>query len=162
MLRSPLVALCAALLGAGLALPAAAQWKWRDKSGHIQYSDLAPPAGIAEADILARPNGQMRRSSMVEPAASAASAAPKTVDPELEARRKKAEQETTSAKKAEDEKVAAQRADNCARAKTYQRTLDDGQLVARTNDKGEREFLDDKGRAAEAQRTRDIIATDCK
>ena len=162
MLRSPLVALCVALLGAGLALPAAAQWKWRDKGGHMQYSDLPPPAGTAEADILLRPNSQMRRAALVEPAASAASAAPKLVDPELEARRRKAEQETASTKKAEDEKQAAARAENCTRAKGYQRTLDDGMVVQRTNDKGEREFLDDKARAEETRRTREIISSDCK
>jgi hypothetical protein len=33
--------LLAALLGSLLALPAHAQWKWRDKSGLIQYSPTA-------------------------------------------------------------------------------------------------------------------------
>ena len=45
-----------ALVGATLALPAAAQWKWRDKNGQVQYSDLAPPNGVAERDILQRPD----------------------------------------------------------------------------------------------------------
>src|SRR5215213_4585274 len=31
---------CAAVLGALLAVPAQAQWKWRDKNGQTQYSDL--------------------------------------------------------------------------------------------------------------------------
>jgi hypothetical protein len=34
--------------------------------------------------------------------------------------------------------------------------------MARTNDKGEREILDDKARAEEAQRARKIVASDCK
>src|SRR5690349_6421207 len=45
-----------ALLGLGLSAPAAAQWKWRDNGGRIQYSDLPPPPGVAEGDILQRPN----------------------------------------------------------------------------------------------------------
>jgi hypothetical protein len=167
MSRSSLVALCVALLGATLALPAAAQWKWRDKGGHIQYSDLPPPSGVADQDILQRPNASQRRTAPAPVApsaqASAASAAPlKTVDPELEAKRRKAEQEVEAKNKAAEEKLAALRAENCARAKNYLRTLDEGVRIARSNEKGEREILDEKGRADETRRTRELIASDCK
>jgi hypothetical protein len=163
MPRMSLVALCAALLGATLALPAAAQWKWRDKGGQIQYSDLPPPSGVAEQDILQRPLATQRRAAAAPAAATAASAAsPKTVDPELEAKRKKAEQEAEAKNKAAEEKLAAARADNCTRAKGYLRSLDDGLRIARTNDKGEREILVEKQRADEARRARDAIASDCK
>jgi hypothetical protein len=168
MSRSSLVALCVALLGATLALPAAAQWKWRDKGGQIQYSDLPPPSGVAEQDILQRPNAAQRRGAPVSaapaaPVASAASAAPvKTVDAELEARRRKAEQETEAKHKAAEEKLAAMRAENCVRARNYLRSLDDGVRMARSNEKGEREILDEKARADESRRTRELIASDCK
>jgi hypothetical protein len=162
------VVVLSALIGAAIALPATAQWKWRDKGGHIQYSDLPPPPGVSDSDILQRPRAEQRRMPIAAApaAASAASAAPaapaKTVDAELEAKRKKAEQETAAKSKAEEERVAAARAENCSRAKGYMRTLDEGIRIVRTNPKGEREVLDDKGRAEEAQRTRDIIASDCK
>jgi len=64
--------------------------------------------------------------------------------------------------KAEDEKAAVAKADNCLRAKAQMRTLDSGIRVTRANDKGEREFMDDSARAAEAKRTQDIIKSDCK
>ncbi|HET6223342.1 MAG TPA: DUF4124 domain-containing protein, partial [Dongiaceae bacterium] len=119
-MRRFIVIALTALLGATLSLPAAAQWKWRDKGGHIQYSDLPPPPGVAEKDILQRPNSAQRRAALVvsEPAsaASAAPAAPKMVEPELEAKRRKAEQEQAAKKKAEDEKLALARAENCTRA----------------------------------------------
>jgi hypothetical protein len=162
MPRLTLVALCA-LLGATLALPAAAQWKWRDKGGQIQYSDLPPPSGIAEQDILQRPNASQQRRAAPAPVASAASGTPaKTVDPELEAKRRKAEQEVEAKNKAAEEKLAAARAENCVRAKGHLKSLDDGLRMARTNEKGEREILDEKMRADEAKRTREIIASDCK
>ena len=88
--------------------------------------------------------------------------APKASDPELEARRKKAEQEITDKKKAEDAKVAATRAENCNRAKANMRMIDSGVRMTRTNDKGEREFLDDSARAAETRRTREVMASECK
>jgi hypothetical protein len=156
---------CAAVLGALLAVPAQAQWKWRDKNGQTQYSDLPPPPGIADSDILQRPNANQR----LAPAAAASGAAsgapslaPKGSDPALEAKRRQAEQEVAAKKKAEDEKAAIAKADNCLRAKAQVRTLDSGVRVARANDKGEREFMDDATRAAETKRAQDIVASDCK
>ncbi len=165
-------AIFATLLGLCLALPAQAQWKWRDKGGQTQYSDLPPPQGVPEQDILSRPASAKRRSAgaaaTVPSAASAASGAaspalaPKTVDPELEAKRKKAEADEAAKAKVEEAKVAAARAENCTRARTQMRTLDSGIRVVRANQKGEREILDDTQRAAEVKRTQDIISADCK
>jgi hypothetical protein len=182
------LAIVATLIGTALALPvqAQAQWKWRDKTGRTQYSDLPPPASVPEQDILSRPAAVVRRaaaaaaaasgtvlgaaqaplpagSAPIPPLAAASSPfAPKTVDPELEAKRKKAEADQAAKTKAEEAKIAAARAENCERAKGQLRSLDSGIRIQRVNDKGEREILDDKQRAAEATRTRDNIAADCK
>ncbi len=161
------IAALAAAIGLTLALPASAQWKWRDKAGQTQYSDLPPPIGVPESDILQRPaTASARSTAPVAAPASGASAAPLTAvrasDPELEAKRKKAEQEVADKKKADETKVAATQAENCVRAKAQMRTLDSGQRMARTNDKGEREILDDAARAAEAKRTRQVMASECK
>ena len=164
------IALLAALLGLTLAGEASAQWKWRDKAGHTQYSDLPPPPGTPETDILQRPRAGSTaapRAPMAAAApASAASAAPlaaaRASDPELEARRKKAEQDVADKKKAEDDRIAAARADNCGRAKDALRTLDSGIRMARVNEKGERIVLDDAARAAEAKRAQATVAADCK
>ncbi len=166
--------LVCALLGA-FATSADAQWKWKDKTGRVQYSDLPPPLGTPETDILFRPGSRSsvaaRTTTAPLPAASIASGvspsasgalAPKTVDPELEARLKKAEAEQAAKVKAEQEKVAASKAENCKRARDNKRTFDSGQRIARVNEKGEREFLDDQQRAAEVKRTGDVIAADCK
>lgn len=155
-----------AVLSIGLHSTAFAQWKWRDGKGHVQYSDIPPPGSVAEQDILQRPAGAARRAPMqgtaVATPASAAASGPKLVDSELEAKRRKTEQDEAAKRKAEEEKVAAARAENCTRAKSQLKTLEDGIRMARTNANGEREILDDKGRAEETRRTRDIIASDCK
>jgi hypothetical protein len=167
------IVLSAALLGLTLALPAAAQWKWRDAHGQTQYSDLPPPPGVPEKDILQRPGGaaaarRAAAASAATPAApaSAASAAPlaaaRASDPELEAKRKQAEQEAAAKKKAGDDKVAAARAESCKRAQAQMRTLDSGIRIARVNEKGEREIIDDTARAAETKRTQGVIASECK
>ena len=164
------LSLLAAMLGMALCTPAAAQWKWKDKGGQVQYSDLPPPAGISDADILQRPNTTQRRAPVAAPAASAASAAsgaasavaPKTQDNELEAKRRKAEADEQAKKKVEETKVAGIKADNCARARTQLRALDDGMRIARVNKDGEREVLDDRQRAEETKRAKDVVASECK
>jgi len=169
-MQSRVVFVIVAVWGALLASPAEAQWKWRDKSGRVQYSDLPPPASVAEKDVLQRPGGAQRPVAPAAPVAAApASAAsgvavltPKTVEPELEAKRRKAEEEKLAKDKAEEQRIAAAKADNCNRARAQLRTIDDGIRIARTNAQGEREVLDDKGRAEERRRTMEIIASDCK
>ncbi len=162
----------AATLLAAAALPAHAQWKWRDKAGQITASDLPPPRDVAEKDILQRPDANARRAPAAAgpsavagatTAASAPGAAPApAVDKDLEARKRAAEQEQQSRSKADDERQKAQRTDNCRRAGSQLTALESGQRMARMNDKGEREVIDDKTRADEMRRTREVIATDCK
>lgn len=165
------IALATALLGLTLAVPAVAQWKWRDQAGRTQYSDLPPPPGVPEGDILQRPAAGGGRRNVATPAATPASAASaaaaplslaRASDPALEARRKQAEQAVSDEKKAEEQRNAAARAENCTRAKAQVRDLDSGLRIARTNEKGEREIMDDTMRAAEAKRARAIVTADCK
>jgi Domain of unknown function (DUF4124) len=167
LLPTVLSTVATALLCLGMAGAQAANWKYRDTQGRIVVSDLPPPAGVQDKDILERPTTPARRAPTPAVAASApATAAPAALaqgtDPELEARRKKAATEQELKQKAEQEKDAAQRSENCGRAKSHLAALNDGLRIARTNEKGEREILDDKGRAEEMQRARQVIASDCK
>jgi hypothetical protein len=84
------------------------------------------------------------------------------VDRELQARKQAAEQEKAAREKADNERLDAQRAENCRRARSHLAALDTGQRIARYNEKGEREVLDDKGRAEETRRAREVIASDCR
>ena len=147
-------------------LPAAAQWKWKDSRGQVVISDTPPPRDIPERDVLQKPSLVVQRSAAsLAPAASAPAAetvAKAKVDPELEARRKKTEAEQNERTKAEDQKVAAQRADNCKRARAYVETLDSGIRLTRRNSNGEQEYLDDQQRAAEMQRARQGVSSDCR
>jgi Domain of unknown function (DUF4124) len=162
MQRTPLLAL-ALILAAAFATPASAQWKWRDKNGVVQYSDLPPPPGIPSQDVLQR--STTGRQGVAGPAASAAASGVRGADPELEGKRRTAEQQKNDKAKAEEraqaERVAIAKADNCSRAKGHMKSLEDGLRMVRTNANGEREVLDDKARAEEKARTREAIASDC-
>jgi hypothetical protein len=168
-MRSPLVnrvqACCLALLLVA-ALPAAAQWTWRDAQGRITASDRPPPPEVPEKDILSRP----RVVRAAPPTASAASAAAATAAPagdrELEARKRAAEREREAGRdakqRAEEQRIAEQRAENCRRARSQVAAIDSGQRMARVNEKGEREIMDDRARAEELRRAREVIAADCR
>jgi hypothetical protein len=156
------------VLCAASTLPAMAQWKWKDAKGSVQYSDSPPPSNVRDADILQRPSAA-RRASLPATAAAptpAASAAPATaapkVDKELEERKKKQEELEAAKKKEIEQKNAAARKENCSQARNYMKSLEDGMRISRTTSSGEREILDDTGRAAEVKRTQDIIKSDCK
>ncbi len=160
---------CLLLLAfAGWAGDAQAQWKWRDKSGQINASDRPPPLDVPEKDILGRPTDNLRRSAPAPaaaasaPGAAASGPAPGPLDRELQARQRNAEQEQAAKAKADAERLAAQRSENCRAARGHLAALETGQRIARMNDKGEREVLDDKGRAEEQRRAREVIASDCR
>ena len=163
-------------LAMATSLTAAAQYQWIDKNGSRVYSDVAPPADIPAKNILKQPRGssltapvaaapaQAAPAAGVASAASAPASGPATagVDKALEEKKKQAEAAEAAKKKAEEQKLAQARAENCKRAREGKATLDSGVRMARTNDKGEREVLDDAQRAAELKRINGIIQSDCK
>ena len=150
------------------AVPPVGAWKWRDASGQVNVSDLPPPPTVHARDILERPP-VLRTPPAAPPAASGVPVAPALhglstprTDPELDARRKRAQDEQTLAQRQAQERDAAVRTDNCGRARAALALLNDGQRMVRTNAQGEREVIDDKTRAAEVERARAVIASDCR
>ena len=139
----------------------------------MQYSDLPPPSGTPEQDILRRPPSpvapkatpsQSPPSAPGAPLAAgpgAASAAP-MVDPALEARRKQLEQQEAAKRKADEALAAQQRARNCERVVAQLRTLESGQRIAQINAQGERVYLDDLSRSQEANLARQQIDANCR
>ena len=167
--------LALAMMLMALSPAADAQWRWRDKSGQVNASDRPPPRDVPDKDILSRPAADARRTAAAAaqaaaPASSAegtaaptaASAPPTALEREVQARKRSAEQEQAAKAKAEEERLSTQRAENCRAARGHLVALDSGQRISRTNDKGEREVLDDKGRADEQRRAREVVASDCR
>ena len=138
-------------------------WKWRDKDGRVQVSDRPPPVEVPDKDILQRPHGARAPA----PAASDAASAPEGPrgDPSLEAKKNKQQADQAAAEKARKDAETAKRnqarQETCQRARNQLSALESGQRVGRMNDKGEREILDDAGRAAEIARARSIAESSC-
>ncbi|MDO9359725.1 MAG: DUF4124 domain-containing protein [Polaromonas sp.] len=167
-----------ALAGWSLAFSAAAQWQWIDKDGRKVFSDRPPTSEIKDKDILKKPGGRAPAPMPAEAGDAAASPAPATaankprVDPnapkisgkdsELQAKKKKLDEEAAARKKADDDKFAEVQADNCDRAKKSLATFQSGARVSATNAKGEREIMDDAAKAVEIRRMQGIVERDCK
>ena len=161
-----------AFVGATFAMTVSAQWLWIGKDGRKVFSDRAPPNDIPEKDIVKWPGTGVRASSRIavdsplgrasQPALKASAPKLSGKDAELEAKKKKTEDEETSKKKAEEEKSAKAKADNCERAKTSLATLQSGVRIASLNANGEREIMDDAKREAESKRSQGLIDSSCK
>ena len=181
----------AALLLSLLCTPAAAQWMWRDADGRVNASDRPPPPGVAEKDILKKPQADVRRqlpaantdrtaargalaaadaasapalasASAASAAARAASAPLTALEKEALARKLAAEQDKAAKAKADEDRQAAARTINCRSARSVLASLDSGTRLVRTNEKGEREVMDDRGRAEEQRRAQEAIASNCR
>ncbi|MDW8468856.1 MAG: DUF4124 domain-containing protein [Burkholderiales bacterium] len=153
---------CAAALLALVAVSGAAQAQikcWTE-AGRRVCGDTPPPGAKVTTVRVPPPT---------EPAPPAASKDAKGARPgpltpaeqEQEFRRRRLEAQK-AAEKAEQERQEAQaRRENCERAREALRALESGQRIARTDEKGERYFLDDAEIARETARARQLVAQWC-
>lgn len=155
----------AALLLSALA-PARAQYVWKDSRGQMHASDQPPPRDVADKDVIKRPSASRLAATPTAAASAAPSARPPAasapVDPELAQRRARAEQDAKAKAQADAQRVAAQRAENCQRARAHLATLESGTRLVRVNPQGERIVVDDAVRNREAAEARGVVASDCR
>lgn len=155
------------------AMGASAQWQWIDKDGRKVFSDRPPPQEIPEKSILKQPGGHSPARAAAPSAGTEGAEAPQPVavpklaasstkDKELEQKKAAAEAAEAAKAKAEQEKIAKALAENCTRARQAKATYDSGRIITQTNAQGERVFMDEAARNAEAKRIDGVIATDCK
>lgn len=162
--------MAAALLLLALA-SAQAQYVWKDSKGQMHASDQPPPRDVADKDVIRRPAATKPATVPAAAPASAAAAAaaaarPRSasapVDPELAQRRARAEQEAKAKAQADAQRIAAQRAENCQRARAHLATLESGTRLVRVDAQGDRIVVEDAVRNREAAEARSVMASDCR
>lgn len=120
-------------------------------SGGASPTPVPPRAGTS-APLPPPPASQANRPT----------SAPRTLaEQEADFRKRLAEQQKAEEKEAQDEQQTSQRAEACNQAKTYLEMLQGGTRLLRPDANGERNFLDDEQRAAELQKTQEIIDKNC-
>ena len=126
-------------------------YSWRDAEGKMHYSDQ-PPVGVANTRKV-EPN--------LAPAEDSDKARQRLAKEQMDFRKRQLEAGESAVKAERAQKEAAERQENCKQAKSYLQALESGERIARSNDKGEREFLDDQGRAQETISARRAVAASC-
>lgn len=151
----------------GFATVAGAQYVWFNENGTKQYSDMPPPASVPKSRIV-KDTGKVDHAGALTPTAAMATtatakdAAPMTIAEKNAAfQKRKMEQAEKDKKAADEQKLAADKAKNCDQTRAYNRTLQSGVRLARTDQNGERYYLSDAQRAQEAQDARHIL-DECK
>ena len=146
------------LVALAFAGAAHAQYRWVDKDGKVRYGDTPPP-GVKATALGAPASGSA-------PAVPAADPKDPKKGPMSAAEREQDYRKRQEAARKEQEKsdkgrqAAADKAENCTRAKEYKVTLDSGR-VARTNAAGERYYMDEAQIAQEQAKAQQVIAQYC-
>lgn len=176
------------VIAAVFASPAVlAQYKWKDERGRTVYSDTPPP-GNTPVSVLSNqstrenshrnapekpaaasvpPNGvsqqnMLSSSANAAAAAAAAKAGPKSLAEQVaDFNRRREEAEKKAQADRTEAELSKQRAEDCERMRSYQRSLSQGQRIMRTKPNGEREFLNDKQQAEETQKINQSVSQQC-
>lgn len=143
-----------AILACG-ASGALAQHVWLDARGVKQYSDMPPPPGTPASRVLQSPGPRGAAPTVDQPAA------PSVAERNAAFEKRRIEQAERESKEGEQARVAADNARNCNQARAYQRTLANGERIARLDKNGERAYLTEQDRAQETATVQRVLAQ-CK
>lgn len=126
-------------------------YQWKDENGKTVVSDKPP-------------TGDTRPSRKIETGAPVPSAAPqKTMaDREMDFRKRQQDAQQKTEKTQKEEAAAADKKENCERARRYLESLESGERIALHDDKGERYFMEDAQRQQEIAKARQATQTSCK
>jgi hypothetical protein len=163
----------AILVTVGFSGAAHAQYIWLNDKGVKQFSDMPPPASVPNNRILKQPGPALPNRSTTpeipsadssQPAAGIAGAKDKgpmtTAEKNADFQKRKMEQAENDKKAAEKAQLAVDKAKNCEQARAYNKALQDGGRLARTDKNGEKSYLSDDQRAQEVKDTKRIL-NDC-
>jgi len=150
----------AALVLVLVAATAGAQeiYNWRDREGRTNYSD-SPPQGDTPARTL---SGRSYQAPAMPVLPQGDKAKPGSAEEDLEFRKRRAETAEKDVKQQRAAAEAEEKRRNCEQARNQLSALESGQRMARYNDQGEREYLDDAQRAEEIAHTRKAVDSWCK
>lgn len=159
-----------------IALPMLANaeiYKWKGKDGTVRYTDTPPPSNIKRESIsgkkLTKPTGQAPLAPVANTEATAGKdeLKGKTPNPnaetpeEIAAKLRQKNAESDKNNKKEKEEQAKIKEENCKASKANLASYQQGGRVYKMNEKGEREYLDDAGLKAGAEKAQKEVSEYC-
>lgn len=131
-------------------------YQWKDSTGRTVISDSPPPT-------TSKSSRTVSSAPATDSAAVAVGSAPKTTaEKDLDFKKRQQEAKQKAEREAKEQLAAADRKDNCERAKQHLATLESGERLVTRDESGERRFLDDAQRQQEIERTRRVMTETCK
>lgn len=159
--RARLLAATALMAFASLAQ---AQYMWIDEKGIKQFSDRSPPPSIPLKNILKAPGGVPRAPALAGDQAAAApdavkpKAAPTLADRNADFTKRAKEKDEREQKERDEKETKAAQADTCERARLAKQSLDSGVRIGIQQKDGERGYMSDEQRVAEAKKVDKVLA----
>ena len=150
-------------------------YKWKDKDGSIRYTDTPPPSNIKQEAIGSKKGSKATGKEPLAPVTSGqpapskesakegskdASKAPTSKESEA-TKIKQSNAEAEKRNKQEKEAEAKRKESNCKAAKANFETYKQGGRVYKMNEKGEREYMDDKDLQAGLTQSQKEIDENC-
>jgi len=126
-------------------------YRWVDGNGRVQFSDQPPPDVNAQKVETRPATGK-----------GSASGGKNYQQQDQEFRKRRVEEDENAKKRTETEKQASAKQKNCDAAKSQLAALQAGGRFSRTNQKGEREVLDDKAMQAALSDAKQAVADWCQ
>lgn len=132
--------------------------RWVDAEGKVHYSDQPPPPTAKSQKTL-----DLKASPALPIAAPDSKGGEKSLaEKDLESRKRRVQAEETAAKQARDQEEAKSKKANCEQARNQLQALQEGQRIAKFNEKGERVFLEDSDRAQAIEAAKKTVDSWCK
>lgn len=162
-MKSPIQLFVALAVLLATATVAAQVYKWVDKDGKVQYSDMPPPPSVSKTDPKKLNTGANSAApAAANTTAAAAAAAQKSPqDRSKDADKRRIEDAEKARKDEEAQKAVKQNEERCGAATRYKGDLDSGRPIARNNDQGERTYMSDEERSTEIARIKSVMAESC-
>lgn len=132
--------------------------RWVDAEGKVHYSDQPPPPTAKSQKTL-----DLKASPALPIAAPDSKGGEKSLaEKDLESRKRRVQAEETATKQARDQEEAKSKKANCEQARNQLQALQEGQRIAKFNEKGERVFLEDSDRAQAIEAAKKTVDSWCK
>ena len=144
-------ALTLAVLLAATTTANAEIYQWKDANGKTVISDK-PPTG----------NTQPQKTFASDSPTSNAAGPKTTADKDLDFRKRQKEAQESADKTNKEQAAAAANKESCDSSRRHLKSLESGERISMTDDKGERYFLDDAQRTQELAKVRQNIPANCK
>ena len=128
------------------------------KNGKVEYAQTCPDGTTEQKLRSSTPPG-----ASSSPSSSPAPAQKSLAERDADFKKRMIEQQEAQEKDSKKTTEMAQRREDCEIAQSYLKSIESGQRLSRTDPKtGERAYLEDSEREAEANRARSRMADACK